>query len=79
MFTHGFFFFFQEFDAPSALLQNSEGYLSKLVDQTGPNLRKNLMQMATKWWWWWRLRRSKAFLNLCISKKYIANKDKEYV
>ena len=40
--------FFQEFDAPSALLQNSEGYLSKLVDQTGPSLRKNLMQMAKR-------------------------------
>lgn len=35
-----------EFDAPSQLLENSQGYLTKLVDQTGPRSKKKLVEMA---------------------------------
>lgn len=35
-----------EFDTPSQLLENPEGYLTKLVDQTGPRAKKKLVEMA---------------------------------
>ena len=35
-----------EFDSPGKLLENSDGYLFKLVNQTGPSKKKKLTQMA---------------------------------
>ena len=35
-----------EFDSPGKLLENSDGYLSQLVNQTGHSRKKKLMQMA---------------------------------
>ena len=35
-----------EFDSPRKLLENPDGHLSKLVDQTGPNTKRKLTQMA---------------------------------
>ena len=35
-----------EFDSPGKLLENSDGYLSQLVNQTGPCAKKKLFQMA---------------------------------
>ena len=35
-----------EFDSPGKLLENSDGYLFKLVNQTGPCAKKKLTQMA---------------------------------
>ena len=35
-----------EFDSPGKLLENSDGYLFKLVNQTGPSAKKKLTQMA---------------------------------
>ena len=36
-----------EFDSPGKLLENPNGYLSQLVDQTGPSAKRKLIQMAT--------------------------------
>ena len=36
-----------EFDSPGKLLENQDGYLSQLVDQTGPSAKRKLIQMAT--------------------------------
>ena len=35
-----------EFDSPGKLLENSDGYLFQLVNQTGHRTKKKLMQMA---------------------------------
>ena len=35
-----------EFNSPRKLLENSDGYLSQLVNQTGPCAKKKLYQMA---------------------------------
>ena len=35
-----------EFDSPGKLLENSDGYLFQLVNQTGYNTKKKLTQMA---------------------------------
>ena len=35
-----------EFDSPGKLLENSDGHLSQLVDQTGPSAKRKLSQMA---------------------------------
>ena len=35
-----------EFDSPGKLMENSDGYLFKLVNQTGPSEKKKLTQMA---------------------------------
>ena len=35
-----------EFDTPSKLLENSEGYLSQMVNQSGSRVKKKLVQMA---------------------------------
>merc|ERR1740129_2383610 len=35
-----------EFDSPGKLLENPDGHLSQLVDQTGPNAKRKLSQMA---------------------------------
>ena len=35
-----------EFDSPGKLLENSDGYLFQLVNQTGHSAKKKLMQMA---------------------------------
>ena len=35
-----------EFDSPGKLLENSDGYLFQLVNQTGHSTKKKLMQMA---------------------------------
>ena len=35
-----------EFDSPGKLLENSDGYLFKLINQTGPSAKKKLTQMA---------------------------------
>ena len=35
-----------EFDTPSNLLENSNGYLTQLVNQTGSIVKKKLVQMA---------------------------------
>ena len=35
-----------EFDSPGKLLENSDGHLFQLVNQTGPSAKKKLTQMA---------------------------------
>ena len=35
-----------EFDSPGKLLENSDGYLFQLVNQTGHSTKNKLMQMA---------------------------------
>merc|ERR1712079_137132 len=35
-----------EFDTPSKLLENSQGYLTKMVNQTGSRVKKKLVQIA---------------------------------
>ena len=35
-----------EFNSPGKLLENSEGYLTQLVNQTGPAAKRKLSQMA---------------------------------
>ena len=35
-----------EFDTPSKLLENSEGHLSQMVNQSGSRVKKKLVQMA---------------------------------
>merc|ERR1711997_724679 len=35
-----------EFDKPATLLENSQGYLSQLVNQTGPTMKNKLWQIA---------------------------------
>ena len=35
-----------EFDSPGKLLENPDGHLYQLVDQTGPNAKRKLSQMA---------------------------------
>ena len=35
-----------EFDTPSNLLENSNGYLTQLVNQTGSIVKRKLVQMA---------------------------------
>ena len=35
-----------EFDTPSKLLENSEGHLSQMVNQSGSRVKKKLAQMA---------------------------------
>ena len=42
------FLFFQEFDTPIVLLDNPDGYLTELVNQTGPTMKKKLLQIAQK-------------------------------
>ena len=38
-----------EFDSPGKLLENSNGYLTQLVNQTGPAAKRKLSQMAKYW------------------------------
>ena len=40
--------FFQEFDTPAVLLDNPDGFLTELVNQTGPTMKKKLLQIAQK-------------------------------
>ncbi len=40
--------FLQEFDQPHNLLQNPNGLLSSLVEQTGPTMREKLAEIAKK-------------------------------
>ena len=42
------FYFFQEFDTPAVLLENPDGFLTELVNQTGPTMKKKLLQIAQK-------------------------------
>ena len=35
-----------EFNSPGKLLENSDGYLTQLVNQTGPGPKRKLSQMA---------------------------------
>ena len=42
------FHLFQEFDTPAVLLENPDGFLTELVNQTGPTMKKKLLQIAQK-------------------------------
>ena len=37
----------QEFDTPAVLLENPEGLLTKMVNQTGSSMKKKLLEKIT--------------------------------
>ena len=41
-----------EFDTPAWLLENEEGFLTQLVNQTGSTMKKKLIQMTEQWKLW---------------------------
>lgn len=52
------FMIFQEFDTPYNLLQRENGFLTKMVQQTGPSMAEQLRKIAEdsrKSWWMLKL------------------------
>ena len=41
-----------EFDTPARLLENEEGFLTQLVNQTGSIMKEKLIQMTEEWKLW---------------------------
>ena len=37
----------QEFDTPAVLLDNPEGFLTKMVNETGTSMKKKLLEKAS--------------------------------